>query len=70
MQVLSKRYNEIGDKDTLSGAEFIAAWKSMNVTVNAAQACSIFNKYGQNSEERMPVLVRELEPPLNCQQVI
>lgn len=56
-QILSKRYTDIDEKDTLSKAEFIAAWKAIKVRMKVNEASNVFNKYGQNSEERMPVLV-------------
>ena len=57
-KVLGKRDVEISVTDKIDSSSFADVWKLLGVPLSAQFCFAIFNKYGQDSRGRMPVLVR------------
>jgi hypothetical protein len=55
--VLNKKDVELGPKDKVSVQQFIDAWRGLGVLVASSSAAAIYNKYGQDINGKLPVMV-------------
>jgi hypothetical protein len=56
-QVLGKQATAVGVIDKVSEEQFQQAWAALGVTVAPLLATAMFNKYGHDARNRMPVMV-------------
>ncbi|KAK9816488.1 hypothetical protein WJX72_000919 [[Myrmecia] bisecta] len=56
-KVLGVRGTDVAQDAKVSVQQFIATWKALGVPVSTSEAAAFFNKYGQDAQGRLPVMV-------------